>query len=69
LNTILKGADFAGEGNFELGSVNFLTEPFSLPDGFPCLFFIDAQGRLKLAAVGLIPFAQMKALIELPLPE
>jgi len=69
LEKFLKGADFAGEGNFELGSVNLLAEPFSLPDGFPCLFFIDGQGRLKLAAVGLIPFAQMKALIELPLPE
>lgn len=69
IEEFLKRADFAGKSNFELGSVTLLAEPFSLPDGFPCLFFIDAQGRLKLAAVGLIPFAQLKALIELPLPE
>lgn len=53
----------------QIGRIENLPEPFSLPDGFPCIFFLDAQGRLKLAAVGLIPRVQVEAVCRLPLPE
>jgi hypothetical protein len=56
-------------GPVEMGSVDFLPEPFSLPDGFPCIFFIDPQRRLKLAATGLIPLSHIQALASLSLPE
>ncbi len=56
-------------GSVEMGSVDFLPEPFSLPDGFPCIFFIDPQRRLKLAAVGLVPLSHILALASLSLPE
>ncbi|HOQ04029.1 MAG TPA: redoxin domain-containing protein [Anaerohalosphaeraceae bacterium] len=53
----------------QIGRIENLPEPFSLPDGFPCIFFLDAQGRLKLAAIGLIPRVQVEAVCRLPLPE
>jgi thiol-disulfide isomerase/thioredoxin len=56
-------------GALEVVSVDFLPEPFSLPDGFPCTFFIDPQQRLKLAAVGLVPISHIRALASLSLPD
>lgn len=53
----------------QIGKIDNLPEPYSLPDGFPCLFFVDTQGRLKLAAVGLIPIGQMEAICRLPVLE
>lgn len=52
----------------EMATVDFLPEPFSLPDGFPCIFFIDPQRRLKLAATGLIPISHIQAITQLTLP-
>lgn len=54
---------------FEIASVDFLPEPYSVPEGFPILFFINSEGQLKLAAVGLIPLAQAQAIVTLPLPK
>lgn len=56
-------------GLCEMGSVDFLPEPYSLPDGFPCIFVIDSQRRLKLAATGLIPLPHIRALTKLSLPQ
>jgi len=38
--------------------------PYNLINSIPCSFFIDPQGKIKLAAEGMIPFPQMKAIIE-----
>lgn len=57
------------EKGIQLGRIEDLPEPFSLPDGFPSLFFVDPQGRLKLAATGLVPAPQLKALCRLPLKQ
>lgn len=69
IDAFLKEMSVAEKGQFVIGRVETLPEPFSLPDGFPCLFFVDAQGRLKLAATGLVPWGQLKALCTLPLPQ
>lgn len=37
--------------------MEFLPEPYSLPDNIPILFLIDAETHLKLAAVGLVPLS------------
>ncbi|MEJ5260159.1 MAG: hypothetical protein WHS88_08230 [Anaerohalosphaeraceae bacterium] len=68
METFAKEMSFAAF-DVQIGKIDNLPEPYSLPDGFPCLFFIDAQGRLKLAVVGLIPIRQMEAVCRLPLPE
>ena len=54
---------------FILGSVDYLPEPYSLPNGFPCIFIIDPERRLKLAAIGLIPLSHLNAILQLALPE
>jgi thiol-disulfide isomerase/thioredoxin len=46
-------------------TVTPLPEPFCLPDTVPALFFLDADGRLKLAAEGLLPANHILALLEL----
>ena len=55
--------------NFEAGSVEELSKPYSLPDGFPCIFFINTERQLKLAIVGLIPSSQVQAVVRLPVQE
>ena len=41
-----------------------MPRPYNLIDGIPCSFFIDPQGKIKLATEGMIPLPQMKAIIE-----
>ncbi len=41
-----------------------MPRPYNLINGIPCSFFIDPNGKIKLATEGLIPLAQMKAIIE-----
>jgi hypothetical protein len=68
LEKFSRDAGLSGQ-DVQMGKIEELPEPYSLPDGFPCLFFVDAQGRLKLAATGLIPTLQVEALCRLPLPQ
>ena len=37
--------------------------PFSLTNAIPCSFFIDADGKIKLAAIGLISLGEIKAIL------
>jgi peroxiredoxin len=41
-----------------------MPSPYNLIRAFPSSFFINPQGKIKLAAEGMIPFPQMKAIIE-----
>ena len=41
-----------------------MPSPYSLIRAFPSSFFIAPDGKIKLAAEGMIPFPQMKAIIE-----
>jgi thiol-disulfide isomerase/thioredoxin len=41
-----------------------IPRPYNLINGIPCSFFIDQQGKIKLATEGMIPLPQMKAIIE-----
>ena len=41
-----------------------IPSPYNLITGIPCSFFIAPDGKIKLATEGMIPFAQMKAIIE-----
>jgi peroxiredoxin len=41
-----------------------MPRPYNLINSIPCSFFIDPQGKIKLATEGMIPFPQMKAIIE-----
>jgi peroxiredoxin len=52
--------------NYPVISVDAATlpQPYNLAYTIPCSFFIDPQGRIKLATEGMIPFEQMKAIIE-----
>jgi thiol-disulfide isomerase/thioredoxin len=52
--------------NYPVISVDAATlpQPYKLAYTIPCSFFIDPQGRIKLATEGMIPLEQMKAIIE-----
>jgi thiol-disulfide isomerase/thioredoxin len=41
-----------------------MPRPYNLVNGIPCSFFIDPEGKIKLATEGMIPISQMKAIIE-----
>jgi peroxiredoxin len=41
-----------------------MPSPYNLIRAFPSSFFINPQGKIKLAAEGMVPFPQMKAIIE-----
>ncbi|MGA2172105.1 MAG: TlpA disulfide reductase family protein [Sedimentisphaerales bacterium] len=41
-----------------------MPKPYNLINAIPCSFFIDPQGRVKLATEGLVPLPDMKAIIE-----
>ena len=41
-----------------------LPAPFNLVNAIPCSFFIDPQGNIKLATVGLLPLSDMKAILQ-----
>ena len=44
-----------------------LPPPYSLVRGIPCSFFIDSQGRIKLATEGVLSLGDMKAILQAPL--
>jgi len=41
-----------------------LPAPFNLVNAIPCSFFIDPQGVIKLATIGLLPLSDMKAVLQ-----
>jgi peroxiredoxin len=41
-----------------------MPRPYNLINSIPSCFVIDTQGKIKLAAEGMVPFQQMKAIIE-----
>jgi peroxiredoxin len=43
---------------------NTMPSPYNFVNAIPSSFFIDPEGRLKLATEGLIPLSQIKAIIE-----
>ena len=47
-----------------IGNPQSLPEPFNRVRALPTIFFIDPQGRLKIAVEGGISFQQMKGIIE-----
>jgi len=44
--------------------VSTMPKPYNLVTGIPCSFFIDPNGKIKLATEGMMPLPQMKAIIE-----
>jgi len=38
--------------------------PFNLVNSIPCSFFIDPQGKIKLATIGLLSLSDMKAILQ-----
>jgi cytochrome c-type biogenesis protein len=52
--------------NYPVTATNPATmpKPYNLISGIPCSFFIAPDGKIKLATEGMIPFPQMKAIIE-----
>jgi peroxiredoxin len=41
-----------------------LPTPFNLVNAVPCSFFIDPQGRIKLATVGMLSLDEIKAILQ-----
>jgi peroxiredoxin len=41
-----------------------MPSPFSRISGIPCSFFIDSQGRIKLATEGLLSLGEIKAILQ-----
>jgi peroxiredoxin len=41
-----------------------MPSPFSRVSSIPCSFFIDSQGRIKLAAEGLLSLGEIKAILQ-----
>jgi thiol-disulfide isomerase/thioredoxin len=52
--------------NYPIAPTNLMTmpKPYLLINVLPTSFFIDPQGKIKLAAEGLVPLPQIKAIIE-----
>jgi peroxiredoxin len=52
--------------NYPVTATNSATMPmpYNMIDSIPCSFFIDPQGKIKLATAGLVPLSQMKQIIE-----
>jgi thiol-disulfide isomerase/thioredoxin len=41
-----------------------MPEPYKIVNQIPCSFFIDAKGKIKLATVGLLRLADIKAILD-----
>jgi len=41
-----------------------LAKPYAEVNTIPCSFFIDPQGKIKLATVGLLPLSDIKAILQ-----
>jgi thiol-disulfide isomerase/thioredoxin len=44
--------------------ISTMPRPYNLVNGIPCSFFIDPNGKIKLATEGMMPLPKMKAIIE-----
>ena len=57
-NKIINYAVFSPE-------ISSIPTPFNNPTGYiPCSFFIDAEGKIKLATIGLLSLPEMKAILQ-----
>jgi thiol-disulfide isomerase/thioredoxin len=68
-NTTEKVKNFVAKNtiiNYTVISVDAMAmpSPYNYIYSIPCAFFIDPEGRIKLATEGLIPLSQIKAIIE-----
>ena len=43
--------------------------PFNLVNAIPCSFFIDTEGKIKLATTGVLTLGAMKAILQAPLEQ
>lgn len=41
-----------------------MSEPYSLVNSIPCSFFIDPEGKIKLATIGLLSLGEIKAILQ-----
>jgi peroxiredoxin len=66
--TTEKVKDFVEQNkiNYTVFSVdgNTLPSPFSRISGIPCSFFIDSEGKIKLATEGFLPLGEIKAILQ-----
>jgi peroxiredoxin len=66
--TTKKVKDFVEQNkiNYTVFSVdgNTLPSPFSRITGIPCSFFIDSEGKIKLATEGLLSLGEIKAILQ-----
>lgn len=67
-NTNIMVKDFVELNNINYTAIsvalNKLPAPYSRITSIPCTFFIDPEGKIKLAAEGLMPLSDMKAVLE-----
>ncbi len=54
------------EINYTVCSVNSgdMPAPYNMVNSIPCSFFVDPQGRIKLATAGLLSLKDMKAILQ-----
>jgi peroxiredoxin len=66
--TTKKVKDFVEQNkiNYTVFSIDARTlpSPFSRISGVPCNFFIDSEGKIKLATEGLLPLGEIKAILQ-----
>jgi len=57
-----------GEINYAVFSVNpsDMPAPYSLVNSIPCSFFINPEGKIKLATVGLLSLSDMRGILQAP---
>ncbi len=44
--------------------INGMPEPYNRISGIPCSFFIDLQGKIKLAALGVLSLNDSRAILQ-----
>ena len=44
--------------------IDDISVPYSTVSGIPCSFFIDPEGKIKLATSGLLSLGEIKAIIQ-----
>ncbi|UCG59692.1 MAG: TlpA family protein disulfide reductase [Phycisphaerales bacterium] len=69
LNTMEMVKKFVADNeeiNYSIAATNSSTmpEPYKLVNQIPCSFFIDAEGKIKLATVGLLHLSDIKAILQ-----
>ena len=61
----LSGFDESEYPDITFGRLDTLPEPLNLYENIPALYFLDSEGRLKLAAEGILPPNHIIAIISL----